>query len=72
MKSLRTAFVLLAVFGLATPALVGCDDEQTIKKDVEVKQKPDGTVVKEKDEVKRKDDGTVVKEKEKTVDRPEP
>ena len=72
MKSLRATFVLLAISGLAMPALVGCDDDQVIKKEEEVKTKDDGTVVKEKEEVKRKDDGTIIKEEEKKVDRPNP
>lgn len=71
MKSVRTALVLLAVSGLSMPALVGCEDDQVIKKDEEIKTKDDGTVVKEKEEVKRKDDGTVIKEEEKKVDRPD-
>lgn len=71
-RSLRTAPVLLALCGLAGPALVGCEDDQVIEKREEVKTRDDGTVVREKEQVKQKDDGTVVKEQEKQVDRPEP
>jgi hypothetical protein len=72
MKSLRTAFIVLAISGLGMPMLMGCEDDQVIEKEEEVKTKDDGTVVKEKEQVKQKDDGTIVKEQEKSVDRPEP
>jgi len=65
---LRITFALFTAMVIGVPALTGCDETVSDKKQVEVKD--DGTVKKTEEKVTREADGTIKKEETKKVDVP--
>ena len=66
-RYLLSAMLMLGV-AAGAPLMIGCDEEVSHEKKIEVKD--DGTVKKEEKKVTEAPDGTVTKTEEKKVDKP--
>ena len=66
---LSKLFVGLVALSLTMPILTGCENEEVLEKEQDIKVKDDGTVVSETEKTTRTDDGAIKKTEEKTVDR---